>query len=373
MSYPLRDHMGWQIKTNKEVNAPGYSRRDALRAALWGGLAAVRGWWGGQPVLAAPSGPPEHITPQTQAAIEHGLKWLVSQQMKDGGFGRQGSYARNVGVCALAGTAFLAYRGMTGAYRRSIQECMRYLLGRAQENGFIVEAEVRTHATLYGHGFATMFLGQVFGESFDPNVRAKLKAATQLILDLQNEQGGWCYTSDPKDADVSITTCQLLALFSARQAGIGVPREAIERSVEFLKQAQNEDGGFRYRLDDPPESLFPRSAAAVVALTCAGLQNDEVVKRGRDYLQQPHPPQELSPGQLAEYHFYGRFYATHAAWQAGKPEWDRWYSMVRDELLAQQSTSGAWHDANIGDEYATAMALLVLQFPYGNVPLLAMR
>ncbi len=373
MSYTLRDHMGWQIKTNKEVNAPEYSRRDALGAALRGGLVAVRGWWGGQPVLAAPSGPPEHITPQTQAAIEHGLKWLVSQQMKDGGFGRQGSYARNVGVCALAGTAFLAYRGMTGAYRRSIQECMRYLLGRAQENGFIVEAEVRTHATLYGHGFATMFLGQVFGESFDPNVRAKLKAATQLILDLQNEQGGWCYTSDPKDADVSITTCQLLALFSARQAGIGVPREAIERSVEFLKQAQNEDGGFRYRLDDPPESLFPRSAAAVVALTCAGLQNDEVVKRGRDYLQQPHPPQELSPGQLAEYHFYGRFYATHAAWQAGKPEWDRWYSLVRDELLAQQSTSGAWHDANIGDEYATAMALLVLQFPYGNVPLLAMR
>ncbi len=352
---------------------PEFSRRGALGAAVISTLAALRNWWRGTPLQAGLLAPPEFVTPQTQAAIERGLKWLASRQVTDGGFGSSGSYARNVGVCALAGTAFLAHRGMTGSYRRSIQECIRYLLGRSQENGFIVEADVRTHAPLYGHGYATMFLGQVFGESFDPRVREALKAATQLILNLQNEQGGWSYTSDPKDADVSITTCQMLALFSARQAGVGVPREAIERSVDFLKQAQNEDGGFRYRLDDPPESLFPRSAAAVVALTCAGLERDPTVQHGREYLQQPHPPLELSPGQLAEYHFYGRFYATHAAWQAGKPEWDRWYPMVRDELLSQQSTRGDWHDANIGDEYATAMALIVLQFPYGNVPLLAMR
>ncbi|MEQ8852104.1 prenyltransferase/squalene oxidase repeat-containing protein [Gimesia sp.] len=352
---------------------PELSRRGVLGAALGSALAFLRHWWRDTPLQAGLPASPEHVTPQTQATIEGGLKWLADRQVADGGFGSRGSYARNVGVCALAGTAFLAHRGMTGPYRRAIQECIRYLLGRAQENGFIVEQEVRTHATLYGHGFATMFLGQVFGESFNPNVRGKLKAATELILNRQDGQGGWSYTSDPKDADVSITTCQLLALFSARQAGIGVPRESIERSVEFLKRAQNEDGGFRYRLDDPPESLFPRSAAAVVALTCAGLGEDPAVQRGREYLQQPHPPLELSPGQLAEYHFYGRFYATHAAWQVGQKEWDRWYPSVRDELLAQQSTSGVWHDANIGDEYATAMSLIVLQFPYGNVPLLAMR
>ncbi|MCA9016011.1 MAG: terpene cyclase/mutase family protein [Planctomycetaceae bacterium] len=357
---------------NTDKKESTFSRRSALFAALSSGLAAVRHWCGGQSALAAAL-PPEHVTPQTRSAIDRGLKWLAARQVADGGFGRRGSYARNVGVCALAGTAFLAHRGMTGPYRRSIQQCIHYLTSRAQDDGFIVEEEILSHAPLYGHGFATLFLGQVFGESYDSRVRDVLKAATQMILELQDEQGGWCYTSDPKDADVSITTCQMLALFSARQAGVAVPRSAIERSVEFLRRAQNPDGGFRYRLSDPPESLFPRSAAAVVALTCAGLQNEEVVQRGRDYLRQPHPPLELAPGQLAEYHFYGRFYATHAAWQAGKTEWDRWYPTVRDELLAQQSPEGVWHDANIGDEYATAMALLVLQFPYGNVPLLAMR
>lgn len=350
-----------------------YSRRFALGAALCSGLAVVRGWWGENIVYGGLPAVPEHVMPQTVTAIKRGLKWLASRQSADGGFGRRGSYARNVGVCALVGTAFLAYRGMSGLYRRQIKECLRYLIGRTQEDGFIVEEDIRTHAPLYGHGFATMFLGQVYGESADPAVRDCLKAATEQILNLQDEQGAWCYTSDPKDADVSITTCEMMALFSARQAGIGVPRASIERSVAFLRHCQNPDGGFRYRLTDPSESLFPRSAAAVVALTCAGLQDDKMVRRGRDYLQKPHTPLELSPGQLAEYHYYGQFYATHAAWQAGKEEWDRWYPMARDEMLQRQSSTGAWQDPNIGDEYATAMALIVLLFPYGNVPLLAMR
>tara|TARA_R110002111_G_scaffold144910_2_gene211277 strand:- start:136817 stop:137914 length:1098 start_codon:yes stop_codon:yes gene_type:complete len=362
-----------QASPKPSVRKPECSRRFALSAAMWSGLAMAHAWCFGKQAEAAGSAVPDHVTPVSIAAIEQGLRWLASRQSADGGFGRRASYARNVGVCALAGTAFLSYRGMTGPYRRQIKECIRYLTGRAQEDGFIVEEEIRTHAPLYGHGFATMFLGQVFGESADHAVRDCLKAATGFILKSQNEQGAWSYTSDPEDADVSITTCQMLALFSARQAGMTVPRSALERSVGFLRRCQNSDGGFRYRLNDPPESLFPRTAAAVVALTCAGLQDDEVVQRGRDYLWQPHPPRELSPGQLAEYHFYGRFYATHAAWQAGKTEWDRWYPAVHDELLSQQSSEGAWHDANIGDEYATAMALIVLQFPYGNVPLLAMR
>jgi hypothetical protein len=81
-----------------------------------------------------------------------------------------------------------------------------------------------------------------------------------------------------------VTTCQMLALISAQQSGIAVPRAVIDRGIDFLCRCQNPDGGFRYRLIDPPESLFPRSAAAVVALHAAGLYDDEVVLRGREYL-----------------------------------------------------------------------------------------
>ena len=247
-------------------------------------------------------------------------------------------------------------------------DCTGYLLAHAQPGGFIVEEEVVTHAPLYGHGFATLYLGQLYGEDKRGDVRDALKRAVALIIRLQNHEGAWRYSSIPGDEDVSITTCQMMALLSARQAGIAVPRAAITRGVDFLKRCQNADGGFRYRLIDPPESLFPRSAAAVATLHAAGLHDDDSVLRGRKYLESSATP-IVSPVHEAEYYYYGRFYATHAAWQAGAISWDRWYPVMRNELLARQAPKGNWQDPNVGAEYATAVALIILQFPYGRVPI----
>ena len=82
----------------------------------------------------------------------------------------------------------------------------------------------------------------------------------------------------------------------------------------------------------------------------------------------------MAPGAMpvpvnAEYYFYGRFYATHAALQQGKDVWEQFYPNLRDELLQRQSVDGFWSDPNIGDEYATAMALICLQSPFGSLPL----
>ena len=353
-----------------DQNATKFSRRDAVWSGFSGLLMAVRARFS-HASSQAPSRLatyPNHVTPATHDAITKGVDWLASRQTADGGFGSPHSYARNVGVCALSGLAFLAH-GKRGPLQSKIVGCTRYLLAQAQSSGLIVEDDVVTHAPLYGHGFATLYLGQVYGEDGRPEVRVALKRAVSLIISLQNEQGAWCYTSIPDDADVSVTTCQLMALYSARQAGVAVPREIIERGLDFLRRCQNADGGFRYRLIDPPESLFPRSAAAVATLHAAGLHDDEAVVRGREYLANHSAIRSNSSPHQAEYYYYGRFYATHAAWQAGGAAWDRWYPTVRDEFEQRQSSPGNWDDPNIGHEYATAMALLVLQTPYAGLPM----
>ena len=145
-----------------------------------------------------------------------------------------------------------------------------------------------------------------------------------------------------------------------------MPGKVIDRAVQFLLRCQNADGGFRYRLIDPPESLFPRSAAAVVSLCAAGLKNHSAVERGRSYLAAP--PSSPEPID-AEYYYYGRFYGAHAAWQQRGTAWEQWFPRIRDELLHEQTASGCWTDDNIGNEYATAMALLILQVPSGSLPL----
>src|SRR5262249_13761488 len=100
----------------------------------------------------------------------------------------------------------------------------------------------------------------------------------------------------------------------------------------------------------------------------AGLHSDPALSRARGYLANPGP---TPPPDHAEYFYYGRFYAAQAAWQAGPQAWDAWYPSARDELLALQTPEGPWSDPNIGDQYRTAMALIVLQLPFDSVPLVS--
>lgn len=338
--------------------------RISFPGALW----LLKTWLHKSPIKAAPNtfAFTSESAPDVQRAISRGLEWLAEKQMNDGGFGRSHSYARNVGVCALSGMAFLAHAGTRGKFGLNVKKCTDYLLAQTQVSGFIVETEIKTHAPLYGHGFATMYLGQVCGMDRRLDVRNALKRATSFIVAAQTNHGAWYYTDSPDDADVSITTCQIMALISARQAGISVSNQVLQRSLDFLLQCQNPDGGFRYRLTDPPDSLFPRSAAAVVALCASGLRNHPAVAKGRAYLGSPA---STPPPDEAEYYYYGRFYAAHAAWQEGPEAWNRWSSRTYEELLLRQTDDGNWRDANIGDEYATAMALNILQFPFGTIPL----
>lgn len=311
---------------------------------------------------------PRHVTAETQSAIDSGLEWLAQRQHPSGAFGSPGDYAQNVGVTALCGLAFLSAGSVPegGRFSEQVQGCTRYLLACAGPDGFITESDVKTHGPMYGHGFATMFLAEVYGSPAAPDVRDPLKRAVGIILSSQNSQGGWRYQPISDEADISVTVCQVMALRAARNAGLAVPKEVIDRAVTYVRRCQNADGGFRYRLFDAAESRQPRSAAAVVALYTAGVQESDTVTRGLEYLQRQ---EDLRPPQLDEYYFYWVYYAGQAAWHAGDERWDAWYPRNRDLLLESQASDGHWSNPLVGDEYATAMALIALQLPYDYVPI----
>ena len=99
-----------------------------------------------------------------------------------------------------------------------------FVLDNATETGLL--AAETSHGPMYGHGFATLFLGEIYGMNpADERVRDALGRAVRLIVNSQNDEGGWRYNPVPFDADVSVTICEIMALRSARNAGIKVPRE----------------------------------------------------------------------------------------------------------------------------------------------------
>ena len=230
---------------------------------------------------------PDALIAPARPAIQKGLKFLATRQQDDGAFSNSG-YGRNAAVVALAGMAWLA-DGSTpgrGPYGEEVGRVADYLLDHCEESGFISVEGAQSHGPMYEHGFATLFLSEVYGMSPRDDLRDKLSKAIELIVRTQNAEGGWRYQPRREDADISVTICQVMALRAARNAGLRVPNETVDRCIEYVKKSQNADGGFRYMLQAGGESQFPRSAAGVVALYSAGVYEGREIDKGLAYLDQ---------------------------------------------------------------------------------------
>jgi Prenyltransferase and squalene oxidase repeat len=309
-----------------------------------------------------PEGAAELMDPRTCQAIDAGMAWLAGQQEPDGSFG-SGPY--KIAVTSLSGLALMASGSSPGRgpYGSAIDKALLSIMENTSAAGFISSSA--SNSPMYGHGFGTLFLAEAYGMTHRAEVREKLEKAVRLIVDTQNDEGGWRYQPVRRDADLSVTICQINALRAARNAGIFVPKETVEACIRYVKQSQNPDGGFRYMLAGGA-SAFPRSAAGVVALYSAAVYDAKEVDAGIAYLKQYMP--EIKFGQRYSHYFYGHYYAAQALWIRGGEDWNQWYPAIRDELVARQTPQGYWVDT-IGNDYGTAMALIILQMPNNSLPI----
>ncbi len=303
------------------------------------------------------------LPPATQLAIAKGLAWLAARQGQDGSFGGRSHYGRHVGITGLAGMAFLSDGNVPGRgrYGATVEGCVRFVLDNRSESGLL--AAETSHGPMYGHGFATLFLAEVYGMTRDERIGEALRKAVRLIVATQNAEGGWRYQPVRADADLSVTICEIMALRAARNAGIFVEKSTIDKATSYVKKSQNPDGGFRYMLTTGG-SAFARSAAGVAALQYAGIYQGEELERGLEYVLRFRPPVEQHVG----HYFYGHYYAAQAMLLAGEDHWREWFPAIRDELLREQAPEGCWQ-GQAGTEYGTAMALIILQMPNRLLPI----
>lgn len=313
------------------------------------------------------------MTPQLDRAVTRGLASLAAQQNPDGSWGDV-QFGRSAAVTALACLALMA-DGNTpgrGVYGEQVAKGLEYILRSTTESGLI--ATDSANSPMYGHGFATLFLGEVYGmtqgggdtDLADRTHRALVKAV-RLIETSQNREGGWRYNPVPFDADTSVTICQIMALRSARNAGLEVSKDVVDKAVEYVRSCQNPDGGFRYQFSMGP-SAWPRSAAGIASLQYAGVYEDRAIDAGVGYIVGVAMP-GAGMGESQIHYFYGHYYAVQAMFLQGGRAWERWWPAIRAELISRQRADGSWSDDSAGDDYGTAMALIVLQMPKRYLPI----
>jgi hypothetical protein len=314
----------------------------------------------------------DEITPEQQAAVAKGLAYLAAKQQHNGGFGASyGGAGGHAGITALAALAFMSDGNLPGRgrYGENVQKCLDFILANCQESGLITSDN--SHGVMYGHGFATLFLGEIYGMTGNEEVKEKLQKAVHLIERTQNSEGGWRYTPAPLDADISVTICSIMALRAARDAGIKVDKRVIDAAIKYVRACQNPDGGFNYQANMGSGSAFPRSAAGVASLYYAGIFEGDDLKRGLNYLKQFTPGKGFLGrlGDEGSFYFYGHYYCVQAMFLAGGEYWSTYYPAIRNQLIERQTkTTGAWNIGEGGDDYGTAMALIILQMPNRYLP-----
>ena len=325
------------------------------------------------------------ISEEVQAAVRRGIDAILRTQRDDGALVDR-AHATAMTSLALMAMASIGITPEPSTERgRACSRALEFvLLPRNQTAGYFGHHD---GSRMYGHGITTLMLTELFGmgATIDQNRRMKaaLMSALQVILAAQAVakppamQGGWRYTPAWREADLSVSVWQIMALRSASNDGLAVPDDAIESAIGFLTRCFSssirEDGrlvdavaGFTYT-PGMQQPTFAMTAAGMLAMqTCGLYESPFVAAAGRWLMQNPPQPDE-------RFFLYGLYYYAQALHQLGGDAAKAARQNVTGLLLPMQAEDGTWsgreEERNIGTVYATALAVLSLTVQYHYLPI----
>jgi hypothetical protein len=296
------------------------------------------------------------IPAQAELVYEKGLKFLASTQNEKGAW--NDSVGSEPGVVGLCVAAFLAHGEdpVNGPYAKNIRNGIDYILAQQNsKNGYI-------GSSMYNHAFATKALAESYGVVDNPKIAPALKLAVELILSSQkrNRFGAWRYTPDSRDADTTVTGCQMVTLFAARNAGLAIPEEAIRKGLAYLNNNRSSEGSYGYT-----SASGGKPTLTAIGLLCLSLAKErdskgfeaslEYLKKNLDYRDRYYP-------------YYYEYYMAQALFHADEETWREWNARNIRYLATIQGADGSFQ-GNQGQSFNTAGALLSLAVNYRYLPI----
>jgi hypothetical protein len=318
-------------------------------------------------------------TPESESAVELALVWLAEHQRQDGSWrldhrqgkcdsrcGNEGKTATSTGATALGLLPFLGagYTHRQGKHQEVVQEGLYYLTGRMIETRHGGDLQ---EGTMYAHGLATLAICEAYAMTQDPELKPYAQKAVDFIAHAQHPRGGWRYMPGTP-GDTTVTGWQVMALKSARLAGLYVPSHTTERAKEYLNKVQDAGGAF-YGYQAAGKDPGPTAVGLLLRMYLGGRRSDESLARGSHYLSHTRPSKN---------DMYFNNYATQVLAHRDGTEWREWNEEMRDYLVGSQARSGheagSWffadrHGSIGGRLYTTSICAMILEVYYRHMPL----
>ncbi len=307
------------------------------------------------------------IPPEVETIYERGLTWLAAKQAEKGDWqdGNRGSGL--TGICLMS---FLA-SGQDpnfGRYATNIRRALRAIINDQEEKtGYLPN-------TMYHHGFAMLGLSEAYGAVDESllwqegaaekkrSISEALKLAVKLAVTSQekNKWGGWRYNPADADADTSVTGAVLMGLLAARNAGIEVPDQAINKALEYMQRSTGKDGSVAYTggLGGAGESMN-RSAIATLVMSVGRHKDWEQFKAALKHITNQLEHRDSS------YPEYNRYYMAQALFQGDYEAWQKWNGALVRQFHQTQLADGSFPNGS----YGTGMSLLALALNFRFLPI----
>jgi hypothetical protein len=357
------------------------------------------------------------------AAVTKGLRWLVSTQGKDGGWGQDGgetSYVRqaehlesngnDVANTAVVAEALL-HTGTTvtsGQYREPLARAVDFVLKHVEQSpteGLAVTDQRGTQIQRKLGPFIDTFLaskllaeldGAMGNTQANARVRQGLQKCVAKIEKNQLKDGSWNIAGGWAPILGTSLASQSLAIAQAK--GAANPQVALARIDQYSKaQPSTGTGGgggsgsgggvgtgvaggvvggiapSRVPMAAAPEPRALGAASAGVPLYQSAQQLEQLSRTEKDRKENAAQIKAIN-GQLASARFVSGFGSiggeeffswlniSESLHRTGGPEWEKWNGDMKGKLLKLQNEDGTWagHHCITGRVAVTSAAILLL-------------
>ena len=333
-------------------------------------------------------------------AVNKGIKWLVSVQGKDGGWGQDGgetSYVRvsehlesngNDVANTAAAAAALLRAGNTpssGPYRESLRRAVEFLLRNVEESpeqGLAVTrvtgSQIQRKLGPYIDTFLTsMVLAELDGNMGDARanrrVRASLERCVAKIEKNQLSDGSWNLAGGW--APILGTSMASRSLYVAQQKGVKVEPVVVARVDEYTKKSGVVGGvprGVAGGVMGGVAAAAPAASAGVPLYQSAQALEQlsrTPADRAKNAAEIRTVVKELSNarflngfGSMGGEEFFSYLNISDSLRRSGGPEWTQWNGQIKSRLVRLQNDDGTWagHHCITGRVAVTSAAVLTL-------------
>jgi hypothetical protein len=277
------------------------------------------------------------------------------------------SQSADIGLTGLALLAFVGagYDHKEGDYRAACRQAILYLRKLQDNDGCFGPKEDKHY--VYCHAMATVAMAQAYGLSGDAVLKPMVSKACEFILSAQNPGMGWRYGVKTGENDTSVTSWMLLALKSAKLAGVELDTtKSYTDAAAWFKLATTEvdgaqtcgydqTGGGNARLKSAQAYTQNSTMNAIYIFSMLTMGKADLADATIKSMAAEFRNADALPAwDHLKIDYYYWHYGTLALYQVGGPAWKSWTRALMPLLLRHQR---GYCDADVAAKQTTAETL----------------